>query len=366
MYTTESVLSPKYSLDKVIGYRTLNRDMKILFFTSTAEDYLADGILHGLRTLFGENCVDFPKCEVLYKDCPLAIKRQVRGHGFTLYSGLLDDIPIDRFNIEYKIRNCAYDLIVISDIWRQFGWLAQFRPWLSKSNCLILDGSDSTQPYPAAGRFWRRSYYWCLPRAHRRFLYFKREWNESTRFSVAHRFFPKKVKMIFPFAKNLRPISFCIPEVKIVTDIPRKEKDFPMHIVDPEVQAMIPGTSGRYVFSNEEDYYKDLQASRFGITTKRAGWDCMRHYEIAANGAVPCFRDLNKKAVTCAPHNLSEKNCIVYTSAKDLFEQITTMSPASYAELQQNALTWVRENTTVARARELIDQFYSNKVPQNN
>ena len=35
--------------------------------------------------------------------------------------------------------------------------------------------------------------------------------------------------------------------------------------------------------------------SRFGVTTKKSGWDCMRHYELAASGCVPCFRDLEEK-----------------------------------------------------------------------
>jgi tRNA uridine 5-carboxymethylaminomethyl modification enzyme len=77
--------------------------MKILFFTSSIEDYLADPTLHGLRLLYGKDCVDYPKCEILYKNCPEQTRKQIRGNGFTLYTGLLDDIDIDRFNIEDKI-----------------------------------------------------------------------------------------------------------------------------------------------------------------------------------------------------------------------------------------------------------------------
>ena len=85
--------------------------MKILFFTDSHEDYLADSILHGLRSIYGSDCVDYPKCEVLYKNCPEYIKKEVRGNGFTLYSGLLDDIEIDRFNIAQKIKDGFFDLI---------------------------------------------------------------------------------------------------------------------------------------------------------------------------------------------------------------------------------------------------------------
>jgi len=37
---------------------------------------------------------------------------------------------------------------------------------------------------------------------------------------------------------------------------------------------------------------------------KRGGWDCLRHYEIAAAGAVPCVRQLEGKPSSCAPHGL--------------------------------------------------------------
>src|SRR5204863_8665429 len=84
----------------------------------------------------------------------------------------------------------------------------------------------------------------------------------------------------------------------------------PRHIVDPEVRARVAGASAAYAFDSEADYYADLQRARFGITTRRSGWDCLRHYEIAANGAVPCFRDLTLKASTCAPHGLGDDNSV--------------------------------------------------------
>ena len=120
--------------------------MRILFCTSPVEDYLAVSLLHGFRTLYGERCVDFPKCEVLYRNCPQETSRQMRGGGFSLFR-LLDDLVIDRFHIAEKVEAGFYDLIIISDIWRQFGSFVQYRPWLHKGNCIICDGNDTTQPF---------------------------------------------------------------------------------------------------------------------------------------------------------------------------------------------------------------------------
>ena len=331
--------------------------MKILFFTSSNEDYLGDSLLHGMRQLYGRDCVDYPKCEILYKDCPQHILNQVRGKGFTLYTGLLEDIVVDRFNIEDKIKSNYFNLIVISDIQRQFGWFVQFRPWLNSTNTVIIDGSDTSQPYPARGFWWRKPYYWLLPNAHKDFLYFKREWTSDTHFHLWMRLLPKKIRTKLPQPKNLREISFSIPDCKIVTKLPDKRKDFPTHIVDPELASLIPNSHTTYAFDSEQKYYADLQESRFGITTKRAGWDCLRHYEIAANGTVPCFRNLSNKQKHCAPHGLTEENTIFYNNASDLIERLSKISQDDYKYLQLGALDWARNNTTAQQARKLISKI---------
>lgn len=331
--------------------------MKVLFVTSPHEDYLADSLLIGLRELLGNNCIDYPKAEVLYKNHNIALDYDLYGKGFTLYSGILDDQPIDRFRIQERVVAGEFDLIIFGNIWNQYGYFTQLRPWLSCSNTVILDGADSPQPYPSAGFWWRRPYYWGLPRAHREFLYFKREWTEDTRFIPLTRLLPRKLREYIPFSKNLRQIAFSIPSEKIVKSTPEKTKDFPKHIVDAEVAKRVKGSATKYAFSNETEYYHDLQISRFGITTKRSGWDCLRHYEIAANGAVPCFKDLNKKPINCAPHGLDYTNSITYHSADDLFNKVKSIDKDVYLKLRTAALNWANQQTTLLRARELVKAF---------
>jgi hypothetical protein len=79
------------------------------------------------------------------------------------------------------------------------------------------------------------------------------------------------------------PISFSIPPEKIVDAVPPKKR---------LLAHIIPGDLSTYIYKTEEDYYQGYKDSYFGITTKKAGWDCMRHYEILANGCIPLFQNI--------------------------------------------------------------------------
>lgn len=67
----------------------------------------------------------------------------------------------------------------------------------------------------------------------------------------------------------LHPITFSIAEQKIVNIIPKKTKI---------LSSLIPGDISTYIYNTEEEYYKEYQQSYFATTTKKSGWDCMRHY----------------------------------------------------------------------------------------
>lgn len=330
--------------------------MKILYVTGMACDYLADSVLHGMRSLLGADVVDYPRADILYRDTGAQLKARIHGRGFTCY-GLLDDIPVDRYDVETKVRAGFYDLVVISSIHRQFGWFHQLGPWLRPDRTILLDGEDHGAIYPYRGTFWHVPGHRFLPAVHKRYLYFKREWTPET---IRYRWFkliPESVAARLPAPRNLRTVAFSIPAEKVLSDLPAKSKDFPCHIVDPEVAAAVRGSATTHVFESEADYYADLRATRWGVTTKRAGWDAIRHYEIAANGSVPVFRDLDRKPVTCAPHGLGPANSITYRDWDDLRRQTSRVDDTRYAELQAGAIAWARRNTTVERAKEILDSF---------
>ena len=327
---------------------------RVLFLTSNTEDYLSDSLFHGLRTLLGARVVDYPKNEISYRGYPRL--GEIYGHGFTLY-GLLDDIELDRTLVLDDARRGAFDLIVFGDVWRYFGTFVELLPALKASRVAFLDGADYPAPYPYASTFWRVPQWWFLPRAHNRGTYFKRELTPET---AQRRYFmlvPRPIAERLPFARRLRPIGFSIPEEKIVPSPPVKRKDFNAHVVDVEVAKRIAATSD-YAFTDEAEYYADLQASRFGVTAKRTGWDAMRHYELAANGCVPCFRELDRKPPRCAPHGLQAGvNCLSYVDADDLVRQVDRVDDSRYAALQRGAIEWARANSTRQRATTFLEEL---------
>ena len=335
--------------------------MKILFITTDAEDYLEDSILHGFKIMYGSDVIDFPVKSILYKDCPDVSRKKVRGKGFSLYF-LLEGLDKDRQYIISNMKSDVYDYIIFSSIQKQIGFYLQFLPYLKRDKTIILDGEDTPALFGYHGFYWRKLYYWFIPKPDKNFIYFKREWTPDTKFYRYYKLIPKSLLKFLPESINLKKISFSIPEEKIVKKLPIKNKIFPKHIVDEEIASEVEGSNTKYAFEKEEDYYTDLQASKYGITTKRSGWDCMRHYEIAANGAVICFKDLNKKPETCAPHGLIPNvNCLLYKNYNDLINQISHINDERYSKLQSASLNWIKKNTTINSATKLIEIFNESK-----
>jgi hypothetical protein len=94
------------------------------------------------------------------------------------------------------------------------------------------------------------------------------------------------------------PISFSIPASKIRTTVLEKTR---------HTASLIPGDLSTYTFTDEASYYEGYATSVFGKTWRKGGWDCMRHYEILANGCIPWFVDLDKcpeRTITHFPKKL--------------------------------------------------------------
>lgn len=92
--------------------------------------------------------------------------------------------------------------------------------------------------------------------------------------------------------KQIFPLSYCIPEELVVNDETLTNIfEQKVHIIAP----LIPGNQNTYKYGpyDEAEYYKMYRQSRFAYTCKKGGWDCLRHYEIMANGCIPLFTDLD-------------------------------------------------------------------------
>lgn len=91
------------------------------------------------------------------------------------------------------------------------------------------------------------------------------------------------------------PIQFGVPSELVVPEVPPKSVDF---------SPLVPGRMETYIYGpdDEDAYHRGYRDSRFAITTRKWGWDCLRHYEILAAGAIPYFPRL----WLCPPRTMAQ------------------------------------------------------------
>lgn len=332
--------------------------MKVLLFTSPGEDYLQDSIIHGFKELYGKEVLEYPVKDFLYNDFPDL--KNIYGKGFTLYGLLNPDLKPGISKIASNDFD-QFDLIVFTSIHRQYEYFYAHLEVLKKikAKVWLMDGEDTPVVFPYMGK--QLKHFLFSPKPHHLYVYFKRELLPETLNSIYYRL-PVCTVKLFPIPKNINPISFSIPAGKIMDRLPVKNKLFMLDVVDEEVALHIYGKSERGLFDSEQEYYKDIQNSRFGITTKRAGWDCLRHYEIAANGAVICFRHLDKKPKSCAPHGLIPGfNCISYSDVGHLMTIVNNLNDEAYNSILKHSYEWIKTQTTIARVKGLLNSYLNYK-----
>jgi hypothetical protein len=243
--------------------------MKILYITNYLDiakisggfinDYLNDLVFYGLTELDNIEVIDSTPIIHLYKENQNKINPQhLWGRGFTS-TFLIDKDTIDRTDIEEKIKDKYFDLIIYGAVKRCLDYYNLISSIYPSNKIILIDGDDSVGVSSLATKH----------------PYFKRELLNN--------------KFI--------PIHFAIPESKITQIKLDKTQEY---------GSIIPGHGG-YVFDIEQEYYNDYNKSYFGVTMKKAGWDCMRHYEILANNCLPYFIDLDdcpKNTLTNLPKEL--------------------------------------------------------------
>ena len=223
--------------------------MKILYLTKGDHvDYQNDCLLIGLKEMFGSDVVDYNKQEHNYVTYDEEAAKKLYGRGMTV-TKVLPDLEVDRTDITSKIKNRYFDFIVYGSIWRCDDYIQKILQYYPKNQVIAVDGEDETN-------------------IHKNFdlgiLYFKRE------LTFQH--------------ERLFPISFAFPTSKVNFN-KNKTKDF---------SFITPLNRNTYIYNNEKDYYTDYNQACFGTTLKKAGWDCMRHYEILGNGCIPYFLNIEK------------------------------------------------------------------------
>ena len=286
--------------------------MKILFISGGDDvDYQCDVVFHGLKKLYGRNVYETVDNWFMFDDISDKQKSQLYGKGFTI-TGLLDaklKNVITIHEVKKKLKQTFFDLVIFGSIWRCADFFDLASCYYSKEKIIAIDGEDDTT---------------ILKSFVRRTLYFKREFDGSS--------------------KGVFPISFGIPKEKIINEIKQKEKIL-AHI--------IPEDKSTYIYENENDYYNDYAISYFGKTTKKAGWDCLRHYEIIANGCIPYFPDLSK----CPRDTMVSFPKDIILNTNDIFAKIGKeihVYDELLKEYSEQILTFCKNHLTTERIVEYL------------
>lgn len=293
--------------------------MKILYISKfDFPDFQNDCIFHGCRSLFGENCIDNNESWYMYDDFKnfwydrIPEKGMSYGRGFTLY-GKFPKLNIDRTDLLSKIKNHYFDKIVYGSITRCCDYIHDVLNYYTPNEIIFIDGEDDGI---------------CREEFYNKGKYYKRELINKER--------------------NVFPIEFCIPKELVVKNVPKKEKDFADII--PSWHGGDIGDNKTYVYTDEKPYFEDYQKSYFGLTFKKGGYCCLRHYEILMNGCIPYFPGLENYPETIMTK--FPKKIILKTNESILKEEV----PCDYEDIVMELLNHTEKFlTTEAMAKYVLN-----------
>lgn len=153
--------------------------------------------------------------------------------------------------------------------------------------------------------------------------------------------------------RDLEPLPYSIPDEIIISSGENVEKP---NVVSP----LVPGDTTDYAFGlgQEADYYAMYKSSHFALTQKKGGWDCLRHYEILANGAIPIFEELDKCPIDTMT---SFPKALLANASKELLPWYNTEDQQKkYEEYRVALLDHVRLHCSCsAVAKNMLSRFPS-------
>ena len=283
--------------------------LKILYISPGDHlDYQDDCLFIGLCELLGPSVIDVNKRIHVYDSFDENNVKNLYGKGMTV-TRVIPDIKKDRSDVLEKIKRRYYNFVVYGSIRRCQDYIEDVLFNYKKTEIFFVDGEDDTEIN--------------FKIVNSGFIYLKRELIYSK--------------------KNLLPINFAIPTRKI-NFVKNKERE--IALIDPrDIQT--------YIYDKEIDYYKGYQQSCLAFTMKKAGWDCLRHYEIIANGCLPIFIDINE----CPDNTLTNFNKIDLLNINtDYYKNISPkIIYEKYSELFENYCK--KYLTTIKLAENLVNLY---------
>lgn len=141
-----TVAMARYLLRTVFGYKPQEESLSILFLsTSHRIDFQRCLLLHGLKMLCKEKCVDVARVPHLYQSYPLDILHQA-GAGFGFAGTVPEeyDVLCNRENIRERIAAKEFDVIIYGSIHRGMPYLDEVLHAYPTERIVYIDGEDCT------------------------------------------------------------------------------------------------------------------------------------------------------------------------------------------------------------------------------
>ena len=317
--------------------------MKILFITIKSPnqqgDYFELAILNGLKKVLGNNVVDYPKKNVIYGDFSEVKKEALHGRGFTLLrTPFRDDINRD-------IENQKFDAVIYGDghMYGEKFFIEKYDK-LANNNVWIVDGHDLYGKAPKKAKYLDEEII-------------------SNQFDYSF-----KGAVVYEDPKVF-PTNLGVPEEVILPiDLEKKTKmyqnTYPKYSFF-ENPTDLGGGSSHYKYESEEEYYKDLSQSWFGLSSRRGSWDSLRNYEIIASGSLLIYRDYLNKPISCGPLNVP---CLSYSTKNELYQIFDRLVPNNkptdeYMFLLEAQREWLLNyGTTTAVAKNIKNIIKQNTI----
>ncbi|HIL27531.1 MAG TPA: hypothetical protein EYG21_09165 [Nitrospinaceae bacterium] len=352
--------------------------MKVVFVTTinlkNQGDLLELSILHGMRSILGANCIDFPRKKIMYHDFSESPKDSLHGRGFTLLTTPIEDLTKE----ERKIDNI--DAIIYGS-GHMYGDSRARELEEKCDNIWLLDGHDLYGTIYDPRRPLHTDFY---HKPSQQFLdslrnltkskikidkqqgVLRKIWipSESDEYTIGAQFEKSfKRELVEEGLNKVFPTGFGIPVERIrPINFEAKtqlfQKTAPDDSLFKEVKDCgVGGGFAHHTFDQEEEYYQDLSKSWFGLTCKKGGWDCLRHYEIIAAGSLLLFKDYDLKPKQCSPQELP---CLTYSSQSELeniFDRLIIKNKPTkeYKNLLFAQRQWLfSHGTTEARAIKIL------------
>lgn len=244
---------------------------KVLIVQAAAgPDYMADHVSHWLY--FSQNELEMytnRHPEYLFDDYS---ENVLSGNGFTVFrkipavqkngvTALSDEVILGH------IKERKYDVVIWTSIRRCSDFLINcLESGYDRDRLITVDGEDDQHLVGFANGEILSS----------RTKYYKRELSDDKALPISFKFPSCHPVLNAPFPKKSKLLANCDPRFR-----------------GSYIQSVTNGNIN-YVYTTEESYYQQYQESLFAFTTKKSGWDCMRHYEILACNCLPVFSEFDK------------------------------------------------------------------------